>query len=130
MTSRILPQSEWHKLAHTDFPQLLPYIGPEDIDIVVIEDGDRIVGCWGVMPMIHLEGVWIAPEYRGKGSVARRLVRSTWAEIKRRAPRWVMTAAADDTVRSLITKHFSGLRIPGEAYLIPMHGEKRCQSLL
>jgi hypothetical protein len=131
MTTRLLPASEWAKLAATDLPQILPYVDARDLDVIVVEDdAGTVVGCWGLMPMLHLEGLWIAPAYRGKVSVARRLLTATWAEVKRRAPRWVMTAAADDEIRTLLVKHMNALHVPSDTYLIPMHGEKKCQSLL
>lgn len=125
--TRLLPADEWHRLTETDFPQILPYLGPEDISIVVVEHDGQVVGCWGVMPMIHLEGVWIHPAYRTKASVARRLVAATWAHLRTLAPRWVMTAATTDAVRTLLTRHLGAQHVPGDSYAIPMHGgEQRC----
>lgn len=130
MTSRILPPEEWDRLSDTDIPNILPHVGPTDMHIVVVEDEGRIVGCWALMPMLHLEGLWIAPEYRGRSSVARRLLKATWAEVKRLAPRWVMTGCCDDTVRRLLTRHMNAAKVPSDSYLIAMQGEKRCHSLL
>lgn len=131
MTARILAKDEWPRLAQTDFPYLLPYVGAADVDIMVVEDdGGTIIGCWGLMTVLHLEGLWIAPAHRGKSSVARRLLSATWAEVKRRAPRWIVTAAADDGVRDLLVKHMNAAKVPSDTYLISLDGVKRCQLLL
>jgi hypothetical protein len=129
MTTRILPPDEWSRLAHTEFRHL-PYVTGDELQVVVVEDEGRIVGCWGLMTMLHLEGLWIDPAYRGRPSVAKRLLIATWAEVKKRAPRWVMTAADSDGVRRLLTRHMKAIPVPAESYVIPMEGAKRCHSLL
>ncbi len=116
-------------MAGTEFRHL-PAMQDSELQVMVVEDGERIVGCWGLMPMLHLEGLWIDPAYRGKTSVARRLLSATWAEVKRRAPRWVMTAAADEPVRRLLMRHMGAMPVPADSFVIPMEGEKRCHSLL
>lgn len=120
LETRVLPPEEWFKVSHTDMHNVLPYVEPQDLHIVVVEDGARIVGVWGVMRIVHLEGVWIDPEYRGRGSVARRLLRATLQVAKQIAPRWVMTAADNDGVRRLITKHLGGVHVPGDSYIVSM----------
>lgn len=122
MTSRILPPAEWHRLAHTDLPKALPHLSADQMDVVVVEDGDRIVACWGVLRVTHLEGAWVDPAYRGKPSVARRLLLATMSVARRSAPRWVMTAAQTDDVRRLIEKHLRGVHVPGDMYVVPMEG--------
>lgn len=130
MIERILPAAEWPRLAHTDIHAMLPFLNPADIDIVVIEDGADIVACWAVVRVVHLEGVWIHPAYRHKGSVARRLIRATWNVAKRLAPRWVMTAAREDDsiTKRLLVKHLGAVQVPMTPYLVGLDGMERiCQ---
>jgi len=47
---------------------------PAESWVIAVEDGERLVGCVALFPVWHLEGVWIAPEQRGRVGVARRLV--------------------------------------------------------
>jgi len=105
-------------------PLIRPLVGPDDLSMIVVEHDGRVVGCWGVMTIRHLEGVWIHPDYRGKASVARRLVAAMFAYLRTLPPRWVMTAANDDAIRRLLTKHFGAQRVPGEAYVIAMSGSR------
>lgn len=125
MTTRILPPEEWVRLAETDIPSILPYTRAEDVQIVVVEDKDRIVGAWAVLRVVHLEGVWIAPEYRKRGTVAARLLAATMKVARQWAGRWAMTAAETDDIRRLIEKHLGGVRVPGDIYVVPM--EETCR---
>lgn len=61
---RDLPQNEWERLwGH-------PALGGEDLPdpsyhrCVVVEDGDEIVAAWFMIQVVHLEPVWIHPDYR------------------------------------------------------------------
>jgi ribosomal protein S18 acetylase RimI-like enzyme len=128
LTTRLLPVAEWAKLAATEFRHL-PYVTGDELAVVVVEDGDRIVGCWGLMPMLHLEGLWIDPAYRGRPSVAKRLLAATWAAVKARGVRWVMTAADSDGVRRLLERHLAARKLPTDSYVIAMEGAKRCRWL-
>lgn len=121
-STRILPPEEWHRLAHTDMPTVLPYVEPEDIRVVVVESGDVVVGCWAVLRVVHLEGVWIHPTYRGKGSVARRLLTATLTVARQWTSRWAMTGANSDDVRHLLVKHLGARQVPMDTFVIPMEG--------
>ena len=125
MRSRILPPEEWSRLNETDLHTVLPWVKPEDAQIVVVEDGDQIVGCWAVLRIVHLEGVWIAPAYRGRGAVARRLLAKTLETARTWAGAWAMTGADTDEVRGLIERHLHGVKVPFDQFVIPM--EASCQ---
>lgn len=120
MTTRILPQAEWSRLSETEIPQALPYLNPDDVRIVVVEDGDRIVGAWAVLRQVYLEGVWIAPEYRKRGTVAGRLLTRTLAVARQWAPTWAMTGATTKDVAGLLVKHLRACRLPQDTYVIPL----------
>lgn len=128
LTTRILPPAEWAKLAATEFRHL-PYVTGDELTVVVVEAGDEVVGCWGLMPMLHLEGLWIAPAYRGRPSVAKRLLAATWAQVQARGARWVMTAADTALVRRLLERHLAARKLPADSYVIRTEGPKRCRLL-
>lgn len=122
MTSRLLPREEWHRLTDTDIPSIVPYA--DDAQVVVVERGDRIVGAWAVLRVVHLEGVWIAPEYRGRGTVAARLLRAG-LDAARSWGRWAFTGSQTPEVARLITRHLRGVRIPMDTYAISLEAPCR-----
>lgn len=73
MTSRILPPEEWSKLAGTLLDGPARTLDPATTQIVVVEHGERIIGCAALWMMPHLDGVWIDPAYRQRISIGRRL---------------------------------------------------------
>lgn len=120
MISRVLDPSEWTSLSdESGLKQLLPYVSPENVDVIGIEDEGRLVACWAVMKLTHLEGCWIDPEYRGNAGVALRLLRKA-REVAGPMP-WVMTGAehGDVHVHNLIER-LGGVQIPMDTYAFPM----------
>ena len=127
MTTRILPQVEWPKLAGTDISIALPFHRPEDVQIVVVEDSDQIVGAWAVLRVVQLEGVWIAPGYRKRVSVARQLMAKTFEVARRLAPCLAFTGSTSDDISALLVKHLGAKALPMEPFVIPL-GELPCPS--
>lgn len=85
MTTRLLPADEWPKLAGTLLDPAWRAFDPVQARVLVVEEGSRIVGCAALFPAWHAEGAWIAPEYRGRLSVGRRLwvgMRRLWADLR------------------------------------------------
>jgi N-acetylglutamate synthase-like GNAT family acetyltransferase len=117
MTTRILPEAEWPRLAETEAGTVWPHLNPAKAQIVVVEKDGQIVGCQIVMTVRHIEALWIAPAFRTRGSVARRL----WEAVKRVAREdgttEVMTTACDDRVRGLLA-HVGATRLDGDHYLV------------
>lgn len=74
MTSRLLPPDEWPRLTGTLLETVWPNLDRTSSAIAVIEDDGQIVGCVTLFHGWHLEGAWIAPQYRRKVSVGRRLL--------------------------------------------------------
>jgi hypothetical protein len=75
MTSRILPRSEWSKVADK-FIDLDKVSGHAHMTILVEEDGQDVVGCWAFAMVAHADGLWIREDHRKKGVVLRRLWRA------------------------------------------------------
>lgn len=114
----MLPPSEWPRLAGTEAETVWPLLTPERTSVVVVEQGDQVVGCHVLVWVLHCECVWIHPAHRGKGSVARRL----WAAVERTArdvwrSRTVLTTVTTESVRRLVA-HLGGVPVPGDQYVI------------
>lgn len=127
MTDRILPQSEWNKLDGREIARAIPYMRPHDVQIIVVEDGPKIVGAWAVLRVVQLEGVWIDPDYRKRGSVARRLLNRTLEVARSLAPHWAFTGAETPEVADLLTKHLGAVKYPADQYLIPLSEAMSCR---
>ena len=119
MTTRILPPDEWPKLAGTEAETLWPHLDPANSRVLVVEDGGRIVGTWTAIRVMHLECVWIAPEYRGAFGVVKRLLRGVHEIAASWGARTAATSAMTDQVRALIAS-LGGQPLPGEHYVMPM----------
>lgn len=125
MTSRILPPDEWPRLKGTEAETIWPLLSPETAQVLVVEQGEDIVGCWLLYPLLHAECVWVAPDHRGRGAVARRLLAFMRRVAQDLGWRTVMTAACSDDVRRLLT-HLGAIQVPGTHHVIPI-GVRSCQ---
>ena len=121
MTTRILPHDEWPKLAGTELERAYPWLDPNDTLILVVEDDGQIVGAWAAMVQVHLEGVWVHPDHRGRGAVAAHLLREMGSAVREKfgvSAAW--TAAENEDVARLITKHLNGRELPGQHFVVPI----------
>ncbi len=121
MRTRVLPESEWSRLPQ-EWSPTVPHLQPTETQIVVVEDGEQIVACWGVLRLVHLEGLWIDPAYRTKPGVAVRLYRGAMRAVRSMAKGWVLTGASDDDVRGLLDRA-GAVRLPMDVYVMPVTGE-------
>jgi hypothetical protein len=81
-TVRQLPPEEWERLR--DFPLAERYgiPDPRGAAILVAETpAGEIVGVWAALTTVHLDGLWIAPEYRRTSLVAAKLLRGMKAML-------------------------------------------------
>lgn len=106
LTDRVLPPAEWPSLKATgcDLGGVIDQLDPRVASIVVVEDGDQIVGCWAALLWIHAEGVWVAPQHRGKTSVARRLWRRMRELVHEAGFRDILTAANTPEIAALLNR--------------------------
>jgi hypothetical protein len=118
MIRRELPRSEWAKLAGTELEAVVPHL-PDSARVLVVEDGDQIVGCWCFVSLIHAEGVWTAETHRGRSSVARHLLAGMREIVTDMGAQGVITAAMDDTVRGFCTA-LGATELPGTHYAMPL----------
>lgn len=118
MTTRVLPVEEWPRLAETTFGPVLGALRPEACEILVVEDGARIVGCWALLTVLHVEGVWVADEERRRGAVQRRLLHGMRALVAQHGSSSVWTGAVTPEVEGIIQR-LGGEPIPFPSYLLP-----------
>lgn len=122
MTTRLLDRAEYPRLLGTELETVWPHL-PPSARVIVVEDAQgAIVGCWALFTSVHVEGVWVSPEHRGRGRVALKLLTAMRAQARDMGAAAVMTGAVSDDVRGLIA-HLHGTRVPGEQYVIPLGGE-------
>lgn len=117
MKARVLPPEEWDRLGVTNLPPITPYVRPQDIEVVVVEDGDKIVASMAVMRLTHFEGAWIDPQYRGNAGLVRMLLHSATEEARAWTDNWVIAGAADDRMRDILAR-LGGVKIPMDTYAL------------
>lgn len=119
MTTRELPASEWHKLRGTEAEAVIGRLAPADGRVLVIEDEGRIIGTWVFFKVVHAECVWIAPEHRGQGTVARRLLTGMLRIMRSFGAKAFFTASVTEDVDALIGR-LGGSRVPGTHWMVPV----------
>jgi hypothetical protein len=126
LVTRELPPDEWSKLAGTSFDELWPRL-PDmaGVRVLVVEDeSGAILGCWGLLQIWHLEGLWIAPTQRAKPAVGRRLLTTMkrWLWEARLPAVWTgsLTPDVDEWLGRV-----GAYPMPGKAFIWPQ-GEKTC----
>lgn len=121
MTSRLLPPEEWGRLHQTEIPAMIPYVNPQTMQVIVIEQDGQIIGAWAVLIMTHLEGVWIDPAYRKNPRVASKLLAATMEHAAANTS-WAMTGAMDDYTERLLTKHLGAVPVSAQMFMVPVKG--------
>ena len=113
MTTRELPRSEWGRIAAlgTGLGRVIDQF-PDNVRVVVVEDGTDIVGHAAVLPVWHVEDAWIAEAHRGRASVAKRLREGVLGVTRR----FVCGAGTPELAR-MFAKHFGATPAPPQ-YLV------------
>jgi Acetyltransferase (GNAT) family len=130
MTSRVLPREEWDRLAGTELESVLDAALAADAEmlVLIVEDGEQIIGCWALLQCWHAEGLWVAPAHRGKAAVARRLLRLAASVAERIGFRSVCTAALTPDVTKMLDA--VATRLEGQHYVLRLTDrikEESCQ---
>lgn len=113
---RPLPPEEYHRLAHFPIAERFGVPDPRAAQILVAEDpaGD-IVGIWAALTTVHLDGLWIAPEYRRTSRVASQLLHGMKSLLRHLGIVHSFTMVAYDSPDVLILAQKAGFD------LLPMH---------
>lgn len=122
LRSRLLPRDEWPRLANTELAEA--ELLPAGSEIVVVEVDDEIVACWGVFRMVHVEGCWVAPAYRGNAGVWRRLLTGMHHTAQAMGAHTVLTASLAPEVSALLDK-LGATELPGRHYVLPIRLRER-----
>lgn len=120
LTRRVLPVSEWPRLDDTGARDLWRALNPETAEVLVVEDGKRIVGCLAVFPALHADGLWHATGYRqALGHLAVQLRQA----VQARGACGVIASILSDPMRRVLG-HLRAARLDGEHYALPILGVK------
>jgi hypothetical protein len=129
VNARILPVEEWGRLDGTDLSPLLPYVEPQNIAVMVVEDdAGEIAAHWCALQVTHFEGIWVAPKYRGNAGVIRPLLQLAYTLPRSRGEHWAFTGAEDTEERGLdrrvdvIIRRLGGVPLPMKLYVLPVKG--------
>jgi L-amino acid N-acyltransferase YncA len=102
-TLREIPPSERRALqVRGVLPPILP--ADESSFILVETAGGSFVGRWMALDAVVLEGLYIAPEYRGKFGAAKKLLYGMLDRLRQRKIREVVTLIQDPMVERLAEK--------------------------
>ena len=117
MTTRVLPPQEYDRLAHTELATVWPHYADGAMTVFVVEDEHgEIVGCWAVLRILHLEGLWIHPAHRTHGSVGRRLLTKARQMLHGLG---VVTNSVDPDITAYLER-VGAVPIPGQAFFWQM----------
>lgn len=119
LNTRLLPPEEWNRL-QTGFPPLGTTLRDGDAQVLVVEDGDRIVASLGVFRITHFESLWIDPEYKGNVGVARRLMRAAVEAARKWTDQWVWGASGTAKMNTILYR-MGGRKMPVDTFVVPLH---------
>ena len=114
MTTRLLPLAEWSKIEASGLGAATL---PHEAMVLVVEHEGAIVGCWALYQAWHADGMWVAPNHRGRGAVFRRLVKGMRALLRSLGTTKVVTSAIDPKIARLVTRS-GAVKVPGEFYVL------------
>lgn len=116
MTRRLLPRDEWSRLADT--PELGPVwqLLPPSTDVIVVEDGGRIVATWALLTVKHCEGAWVDPAHPFAGVL---LMRGLREAAKGADAQRVWTGAATPEVRGILER-MGAERVGFDSFIVPL----------
>jgi len=122
MTSRVLPVEEWSRMPESLDP-LIMSLAPGSCRVLVVEDDGEIVGRWILFPVLHAEAVDIAPAYRKRGGVARRLLSLMYRSARELGFDRVWTASdSEDVTRILAHPSLGAVPVPALPFVLPVKG--------
>lgn len=126
MITRVLPITEWDKLPESLDPIVMKLL-PSRSRVVVVEDDGEIVGHVLVFMIAHAECLEIAPKYRKKASVLRRLLKGMYAAANELGVDRVWAASVSAEMTGILAHpSLSGTPIPALSVVLPVKGHGIC----
>lgn len=119
MKARILPPEEWSRLIGTEAELVWPQVDSLNADVLVVEDGDEIVGTWMFLKVVHAECFWISPKHKASFAVGKRLIQGLRDQGKKWGVASVITGSVDPHVTDMIER-FGGKPMPCESFILPV----------
>ena len=116
--ARILPRDEWHRLDE-EARALYETMAPEDVAVVVVEDGGAIVARMAVLRVPHWESFWMADDRVGNAGVTRALLRAATEKVKEWAPNWFLANAEPGPMTDTL-KRLGGQWLPIHTFMLPL----------
>lgn len=122
MKAKILEPEEWGRINAPDLPELLQFVEPQNIAVVVVEDDyGEIVASVAALRVTHFEGLWIDPSYRGNAGVFRSLIREAYSVPRSRDEKWVFGGAGTgDEQMVTLCRRLGGRPLPVEFFAMPV----------
>jgi ribosomal protein S18 acetylase RimI-like enzyme len=121
-----LPQAEWGRLAGTELDHLTGLVdaGPLDgiIVFIVQDEAQRILACWSRLRAEHVEGLWIAPDYRGHAGVGRALFSAMIESLRADGITGVLTSSVSEEIDQMLEK-LGAKEVPGRLWSVPVPEE-------
>jgi len=123
LTCRVLPRDEWDKLRDTECAALAFAPPGFPAEVLVVEDGDTVVGAWSVIHTHDVEGLWVHPDYRKRSSVGRLLWHRMGAHLRSQGVLAVRTGSQTADVDDMIVRCGGQLIPPAiRHYVMPVWG--------
>lgn len=112
MITRILPQDEWPRLAHTSCESVWALLRPEWAEVIVVEEAGQIVGSVVLMSVLHAECL----ENKGGPGVAHALWRAIRDRTQVFGTKAVWGSSLSDPMDTLLQEH--GHPVAGSHFLV------------
>ena len=122
MTRRILPVSEWHRLAETPELGALTELPAGTRVLVVENDHGEIIATAAAFWAWHVEGTWIHPDHQGKSAAARHVWRGLRELARESGASGFITAADNQAVMALL-EHGGAQPLP-QSYVMPLEKKR------
>lgn len=118
MTTRLLPPEEWARLEGTLTGASWRRLDPEQAQVLVCEDHGTIVASAALFQVWHLEGLWVAPAYRGRVALGRRFLRGLQALLDAHRVTEVLMMATTTTSAKLCRTFGHALALTCEHFAV------------
>ena len=117
VTSRVLPAEEWGRLDGTELRDTWRALQPETTRVLVVEDGERIVGHWVLMHTINAHACRNEAGHEGAAALMALAARvgEEWGVSR------MLTSSESAGLSRLLRRH-GAVPVPGDHFALPLGG--------